>query len=157
MGSRGPAKTPTKLRVLEGNPSRRPLPRSEPEPAGAPAKPDYLGDYASALWDVIVDSMRGARIYAALDTELLAAYCVAAELHREAVEKIRSEGATAKGAQGQPVVSPWVTIKNSQAQIMRSNGRDLGIGPAARASLGAAADGARRSGADDPDDGLLRG
>ncbi len=39
MGQRGPAPKPTALRILEGNPGKRPLNASEPRPrAGRPAE-----------------------------------------------------------------------------------------------------------------------
>jgi hypothetical protein len=38
MGRRGPPPQPTKLRLLSGNPGKRPLPRAEPQPIGQPQK-----------------------------------------------------------------------------------------------------------------------
>src|SRR5439155_23962240 len=49
MGSRGPAPTPTALRILRGNPGRRPLPLNEPRaPLGPPPPPPELSTAALA-------------------------------------------------------------------------------------------------------------
>ena len=52
MGRRGPSKTPTVLRVIRGNPGRRPMPTAEPSapilPETAPA-PAWLTDAAKKV------------------------------------------------------------------------------------------------------------
>ena len=47
---RGPPPKPTYLRILEGNPSKRPLNRNEPQPPPVETldPPDYLGGHARA-------------------------------------------------------------------------------------------------------------
>ena len=43
MGIRGPAPTPTRIKLVQGNPGKRKLNDREPEPpAGAPECPEYL-------------------------------------------------------------------------------------------------------------------
>ena len=46
---RGPPPKPTYLRILEGNPSKRPLNRNEPQPPPVETldPPDYLGGHAA--------------------------------------------------------------------------------------------------------------
>jgi hypothetical protein len=57
VGKRGPAPKPTELRILEGNPSRRPLPTNEPQyPSGLPTKPKRMSPGAKrALWHLCED------------------------------------------------------------------------------------------------------
>jgi P27 family predicted phage terminase small subunit len=51
MGARGPAPKPTQLRVLEGNPSNRPLPKGEVMPeATMPEMPTGMSPVAIAHW-----------------------------------------------------------------------------------------------------------
>ena len=57
MGARGPKPRPTALRVIDGNPSRRPINASEPAPAGKVRLPAHLTDEARTLWRRIVWSM----------------------------------------------------------------------------------------------------
>src|SRR5688572_9415358 len=56
MGKRGPAPRPTHLRVLDGNPSKRPLNGDEPMPDGAPTCPTILDKEAKQEWKRIEKS-----------------------------------------------------------------------------------------------------
>ena len=47
----GPPPKPTKLRILQGNPSKRALPKNEPETSGPANKPKGLKGRASKVWD----------------------------------------------------------------------------------------------------------
>ena len=52
MGKRGPAPKPTKLKVLEGNPGKRPLNQNEPEFKEADFTcPDNINEYGQQAWD----------------------------------------------------------------------------------------------------------
>ena len=54
----GPPKKPTKLRILEGNPSKRPLPKNEPEPDPTmPECPDWLMDDAKEEWNRVAPEL----------------------------------------------------------------------------------------------------
>ena len=47
----GPPRKPTRLRILEGNPSKRPLPNNEPQPDPTmPECPDWLMADAKEEW-----------------------------------------------------------------------------------------------------------
>ena len=52
MGSRGPKKTPTKLRLMRGNPSKEAINKSEPEPPpGNITPPPEITGPLRDLWD----------------------------------------------------------------------------------------------------------
>ena len=52
MGSRGPKKTPTKLRLMRGNPSKEAINKSEPEPPpGNITPPPEITGPLRELWD----------------------------------------------------------------------------------------------------------
>ena len=122
------------LKEMEGNPGKRRLNKSAPVASGVPLCPDHLGEYAREVWGRIVGSMPP-KLYASCDSDLLAAYCCAAELHRRAVEALKEEGEVATGQTGAPYQNPWVSIQNKQAQLMATLGGRLGLDPAARSSL----------------------
>lgn len=48
---RGPPPKPTKLRILQGNPSKRALPKNEPQPSGPAVRPKSLDGMAAQIWD----------------------------------------------------------------------------------------------------------
>jgi hypothetical protein len=58
MGVRGTLPTPTKIRILNGNPSRRPLPANEPQfTPGIPARPSGMSGRARKQWDQLIGEM----------------------------------------------------------------------------------------------------
>ena len=58
MGVRGTLPTPTKIRILNGNPSRRPLLLNEPQFApGIPDRPTGMSAGARKHWDELVGEM----------------------------------------------------------------------------------------------------
>jgi P27 family predicted phage terminase small subunit len=134
MGKRGPQPKPQEIKRLEGNPGKRRTNNSAPEPEGVPTCPAHLGSYGKAVWKRIAKSMPP-KLYKAADRELLAAYCQAADLHKRAVEAIRTEGEVSFGESGAPYQNPWVSIQNKQAQLLASLGSRLGLDPAARSSI----------------------
>ena len=60
MGRRGPPPKPTHIRLLEGNPSKRPINRREPQPEkGAPPCPRWLTAEARVAWKRITALLLG--------------------------------------------------------------------------------------------------
>ena len=58
MATRGRKPKPTAVKVLEGNPGKRPLNMFEPTPEKiAPECPSWLNDEAKAEWNRLVDKM----------------------------------------------------------------------------------------------------
>jgi hypothetical protein len=86
----GPPPEPVRLKLLKGNPGRRPL-RPEPEPAiepQCPPAPPYLSGYAAQEWEVVAPELHRLRLLTAVDLASLAAYCVAYQQWRVAVEAL---------------------------------------------------------------------
>lgn len=134
MGKRGPKPKPKTLKELEGNPGKRALNDLAPQPIGRPICPAHLEPYAREVWDRIIGSMPEA-VYTAAEQELLAAYCLAADMQRKAAIKIQEEGAVFVGPSGVPSQSPWVGILNTSAQRLATIGTRLGLDPTARSSI----------------------
>lgn len=135
MGKRGPKPKSPELRRLEGNPGYKPINEDAPVATGRPVAPDYLSEYANEVWVRVIGSMPSS-VYTAADQDLLAAYCVAADLHRQAVKQVALEGAVIPGGgEGRSYVNPCVKVLNEAAQKMALIGSRLGLDPAARATL----------------------
>jgi len=76
MGRRGPPPKPTVLKILAGNPGRRPLNEREPKPRqGLPRCPSWLDDEAKRCWNRTVSELRGMGVLTIVDGDALAAYC----------------------------------------------------------------------------------
>jgi P27 family predicted phage terminase small subunit len=135
---RGRRPKPTRLKVLTGNPGRRPLNMHEPIPeAEIPDCPLELGPVARAEWDRLVVQLASLRLLTNLDRAALAAYCGAYALWAEATEAIQKYGAMVKSPSGYPIQSPYVAIANRQTEIMMRIASEFGFTPASRSRIAA--------------------
>src|SRR5882757_6193325 len=133
---RGRRPKPTRLKMLTGNPGKRPLNGDEPRPdANIPECPPELGPVARAEWDRLVDELAVLRMLTNLDRAALAAYCGAYALWAEATEAIQKYGVMIKSPQGFPIQSPYLSIANRQAEIMMRIASEFGFTPASRSRI----------------------
>jgi P27 family predicted phage terminase small subunit len=139
---RGRRPTPTRLKLLTGNPGKRPLNRDEPRPdVVAPECPAELGPVAHQEWDRLVDELIALGLLTNLDRAALAAYCGAYALWAHATESIEKYGAMIKSPQGFPIQSPYLAIANRQAEIMIRIASEFGFTPASRSRISTPASG----------------
>jgi len=137
---RGRRPKPTRLKVLTGNPGKRPLNEDEPRPEAAiPECPPELSPLARKEWDRLVGELSSLRMLTNLDRAALAAYCGAYALWAEATEAIQKYGAMIKSPQGFPIQSPYLAIANRQAEIMMRIASEFGLTPASRGRISAPA------------------
>lgn len=138
MGRRGPPPKPTKLRILEGNPAKRPLPENEPEPTEPLVVPGVVAAHQPTLdeWNRIVRSMPPG-FYADIDAVVLAVCASAWVIWSQATKALRAEGLTAKGAAGHKTAHPLLAVQRQQAEVILRCAGQLGMGPAARVRLSA--------------------
>jgi P27 family predicted phage terminase small subunit len=135
---RGRRPTPTRLKVLSGNPGKRPLNTDEPKPEVAiPECPIELGPVARKEWERLVGELAALRLLTHLDRAALAAYCGAYAMWAEATEAIQKFGTMVKSPTGYPVQSPYVSIANRQAEIMMRIASEFGFTPASRSRISA--------------------
>lgn len=135
---RGRRPKPTRVKVLTGNPGKRPLNRDEPRPEpAAPECPTELGPVAHREWNRLVGELTKLRMLTNLDRAALAAYCGAYALWAEATEAIQKYGTMVKSPSGYPVQSPYVSIANRQAEIMMRIASEFGFTPASRSRISA--------------------
>jgi P27 family predicted phage terminase small subunit len=135
---RGRKPKPTRLKVLAGNPGKRPLNADEPRPEPAiPDCPSELSDAAQREWVRLVGELGKLRVLTRLDRAPLAAYCGAYALRAEATEAIGKFGVMIKSPNGFPVQSPYLSIANRQTEIMMRIASEFGFTPASRGRLSA--------------------
>lgn len=110
-----PAK-PTPLKILTGNPGKRPLNNAEPKPsATAPKCPTWLDPEAKRLWKELAPELERLGLLTCVDGGSLAAYCQAWAEFRLATETLRREGRCVQtGGQphedqdGKPIGRGWI-------------------------------------------------
>ena len=171
----GPAKKPTKLKILEGNPGKRSLPVDEPQPQPALlACPSFIKGPARKEWRRIVPELYLLGLLSQLDRAALAAYCIAfgqlqevehelsrmKKLNRE-VSKLRkknpamkvavSNGMVSITSNGNAVIEPLLSVRKQAFEQMKSFLTEFGMTPASRTRISAA----RHAEETDPLDRLL--
>src|SRR5690606_5520585 len=93
MGRRGPPPKPSHLKLVAGNPGRRPLPPDEPQPeVAAPKCPSHLKGEARREWKRIAPELVELGVLARVDRAALAAYCQTYARWVEAEEVIADDG-----------------------------------------------------------------
>jgi P27 family predicted phage terminase small subunit len=136
---------PIPLRVIEGNPARRPIPVVPTPAVVRPDPPRFLDQTARAEWRRIVPELEALGLLSRLDRAALAAYCVCygrwARAERE-LRKVAAVMTTLRTGHQQP--SPWIAISNGALKLMIKYLSEFGLSPASRARLATPQPGAPR-------------
>lgn len=128
--------TPTIIKEKAGNPGKRPLNKSEPQPSGNPVRPTVMTGAARKVWTRLVGAMPR-EVYTACDSALLAAYCEAVAAHATATKLIAGKDfePIGTGSTGQQVIHPAYKLQADQARLIATLGQRLGLDPIARQSI----------------------
>lgn len=130
---RGRRPKPTHLKVVSGNPGKRPLNPAEPRPAGDLAKPPPgLTRAQRRIWAAAV-ACAPLGMLKRLDAGVLKVWVVACDLHGRALLGLEAGGLVVEApSTGFPVQSPYLAIINRQAAIMLKAAAELGFTPSSR-------------------------
>ena len=134
-GSRGPAPTPTHLKLVKGNPGKRPLNKKEPKPKGGLKDPPKDMPHAAKLeWRYIVSNAPEG-LLTKVDRAVLRLYCESLALYKDARKGMDDDGLVTKTPNGMMQQSAWVGIANqAQKNILRC-AQEMGLTPAARTRI----------------------
>ncbi len=162
VSMRGRKPKPTALRVIQGNPGKRPLPKGEPNPslARSPEPPAWLDEDGRAEWERVVPELEAIGMLAVVDLAMLAAYCqhigrmVRAE--RELAEHVARAGSLMvvhvnKAGAENLVPHPAIKVARESAALARAIAAEFGFTPSSRVRLST---GAKE--ADDPFEEFLK-
>jgi P27 family predicted phage terminase small subunit len=141
MPGKGPAPAPTALKILRGNPGRRPLNKREPKPPAMgplPAAPAYLEPAARAEWARVVPDLAECGLLTRVDLALVASYCATwgrvldaeAELAKGLMVKRR-----AKNGKEYPALNPYFATLTTLLGQLKGFVTELGMSPAARSRI----------------------
>ena len=130
---RGRKPTPTALKVLRGNPGRRPLNAREPKPkTGLPPCPSSLKGSARLAWRQMAKMLRDAGIGTTLDRNAMILLVDAWETYVSATTTLRQSGLLVKSPTGYPMQNPLLAVSNrAHEQIVRLLA-EFGMTPASR-------------------------
>ncbi len=136
MGRRGPPPKPTKLKLLAGNPGKRPLNAREPDPeVEIPEIPEHLATGACQEWERVAGELESLGLLTRIDRASLAGYCQAWARWVEAEEQLAKFGLIVKAPSGYPMQSPFLAIANKALEQMHRFSSEFGMTPASRTRI----------------------
>lgn len=147
MNQRGRPPKPTQLRVLQGNPGKRAMPKGESKPAKPlklPPVPRSLGAAGKARWRTFGKRLLDLGLLTDLDLHAFELYCRAVDEFEMASEELE-KGYYLVAASGYVYQSPFVSIKNNAQKMINTYLGQFGMTPASRSRISI-------SGPDDDDD-----
>ena len=141
MGKRGPKPGPTKLKLLRGNPGKRRLNQSEPEPESCfPACPKHLDGAACEAWNRFGKELEACGVGTRLDAAALEmlANCYAAYV--SAATLVAQHGPVwikAKIGDELPgyVFSPYWSVMNREFKHLLQMLSEFGMTPSSRSGV----------------------
>lgn len=131
---------PTVVKMLEGNPGKRPLNMAEPVCAQPPLMPSHVAEdvIAADKWDEVIAAMPPG-VYSRLDTALLATYAQAyatmvrasPAMQGELTITVFNEDGFPIGTKRNPAIDIWLDM----ATVVQKTAAALGLMPTVRAKL----------------------
>jgi P27 family predicted phage terminase small subunit len=127
---------PTHLKLIEGNPGKRPVPRSEPKPEPKAPKPptDLHGD-ALREWRRVAPQLERLGLLTGLDRAALSAYCWAWARLLAAQRVLADSGVLVKQRGNRTVKNPAIQVARDAAAECRAWCAEFGMTPSARGRM----------------------
>lgn len=138
---RGRKPKPTTLKLLQGNPGKRPINQEEPQakPIFNPDPPAHFSDLQAAKWRDMAAQLGAVRVLTQLDLDALEIYCIEWVAMHAALTDLNERGKLLQAPSGGVMWNPsWTQYKHSLAQC-RSLQSEFGLTPSSR--TGVVADG----------------
>ncbi len=136
MKTPGPPPTPTALKLLRGNPGKRPLNEDEPEAkVEVPTCPGHLSPVAKREWRRITKELFALGLVSKVDRAALGGYCDAYGRWAEAARQLQQYGLIVKSPNGYPMPSPYLAILTTALDQMRAFLTEFGMTPASRSRV----------------------
>lgn len=130
MAGRKPV--PTALKLVRGNPGKRPINRNEPRPSREVVMPDWLSPEAAKHWPIVAKLLHDAGLLTAIDVTALGLYCESFARWKHANAQIMRFGTVVKSPNGYPIQSPYLSIANKAHEQMTRLLAEFGMTPASR-------------------------
>lgn len=138
-GKQGRKPVPTPLKILRGNPGKRPLNDAEPAYAARlPRPPDELSDGAKAEWRRTGKKLLAAGVFTEVDVAAFAAYCASYARWLEAQALLKKSSVLIKSDEGGLRLNPLLRIvREAQEEFTRAL-TEFGMSPSSRSRIKAA-------------------
>ena len=130
---------PTKLKILEGNPGKRPLNKNEPKPIEANSReldpPEWMLDEAKKEWVRIVPELTRLGLFTKIDRAALIGYCQSWARYREAEEFLSNNSTTFETDKGYIAQVPQVSIAQKYLKLCYTLMTEFGFTPSSRGRM----------------------
>lgn len=133
---------PTNLKVLQGNPGKRPLNTNEPKARkGTPAAPECLTPEAIREWKRLLPDLEANQLLSHFDRAVFSAYCMSWGLMVQAFEAINHNrdnnygGLLIECPDGGVKTHPYVQVFNKQVENTVKTACHFGFTPATRSKI----------------------
>jgi P27 family predicted phage terminase small subunit len=132
---RGRKPKPVALRLLEGNPGKRPLPNEpKPEPT-APPCPYWLPLLAKREWRRLAPRLELLGLLTEIDQAAFAGYCCLVSRWRQAEALIEKEGMVCTAPDGRQKSHPATRVAFQSLQLLLKFAGDFGLTPSSRSRI----------------------
>lgn len=129
-------KKPTNLKILEGNPGKRPLPENEIKPKEVlPKCPVWLNKEAKKKFKQLSKIFYTLGLLTEIDIDMLVMYCQDYAIYKECQIKIKNEGLFVKDKDYNLRKNKYLMILNQVAPRMVTYMSKFGMSPSDRAGL----------------------
>lgn len=127
---------PTRLKLLQGNPGKRPVNRREPQPAAQiPDCPEHLSEVAKHEWRRVAVELSRLGLLTLVDRAALSAYCCVWARWVEAEDHLKKTGPVVRSPSGYPIQNPYLAIANAALSQMRAFLIEFGMTPSSRSRV----------------------
>jgi P27 family predicted phage terminase small subunit len=130
---------PTKLKILEGNPGKRPLNKNEPEPIEANVReldpPEWMLEEAKKEWARIVPELLRLSLFTKIDRTALVGYCQSWARYIEAEEFLSNNATTFETDKGYIAQVPQVSIAQKYLKLCHTFMTEFGFTPSSRGNI----------------------
>ena len=135
MATRGRKPKPTAMKILEGNPGKRPLNENEPVPPKGEIKcPAWLLPEAKKEWKRLAPSLEAMGVLTMADWTAFQGYCQAYARWKEAEQEVSKLGMVYRdGDRIRP--NPYIAISRAAFAEVKSLAAEFGLTPANRTAI----------------------
>jgi len=133
---RGRKPKATVIKLVTGNPGRRPLNADEAKPAvQIPDPPEVLKDEALREWKRVTVLLAEVGLMTQLDRAVVAGYCIAWQRWVECERMLVATGLVVKAPSGYPMYSPYLAAANRALDQLRQFAEQIGLSGSARSRI----------------------
>lgn len=126
---------PVELKLIEGNPGKRPVKLPPKAPPEKPRCPAWLSDYAKLEWKRVVPVLDRLGLLTSVDRATLSAYCEAVATFKAAVEAVKREGILVSRRGGELVKNPALQVERDASRLIAAYSGMFGLSPSDRVRL----------------------